>query len=195
MIDADPQCNTTQFFNAADEKDLVLKVKSEQEIRIAHSQRRLSGKGDGKMEYIEGDEVNPTLKAIDMSCYVGSLVETPLRKIMHRGCDGMITDGEIDDILKDEESFVKCNEDAYDDMLWLLAGSPKIDESVPQLTAAFKSNELTPREIRIVGFFSYVMRKCSEFHGFDVFIIDMGNSALNTASVSETSTELSTLDK
>jgi len=180
QIDLDPQCNTTQFWNPAD--DVGTMSDDSPMIAAASSMMELKGQFSGtKLFEDRPHEVN---KASEMSDFVGSELKTPLYEMMH-SLFYKSNQNKLEEILNKpiDQVLCACNPDKFDDRLWLLKGSPLLSEFEAELTRAIGPRDETPteRNYMYIGIFSFIINKLVDKHGFDIVFIDVSpsNSGLN----------------
>ena len=182
QIDLDPQCNTTQFWNPADDVGTMSEdVLSS--ITAAGSMVELAEGFSGTK--LPEDQPHGCNKASDMSDFVGTDLKTPLYRMMDCLCHQLdmnkletLLDKQIDQVL------CPCNKEQFDDKLWLLKGSPLLSEFESELSRALGPADETPsqgRHFRTIGIFSFIINRLVAKHGFDIVFIDVSpsNSALN----------------
>lgn len=118
MVDLDPQCNTTQFWNPdiVEEED---KFESGQEAEVA---------AEAMLEMnnteiaVECDDLHPARNNSTMDAFVSEFKTTSLYKMLRAHFDaGEI--GDLNDILDAEDTVTSVNEDHFQGRLQLLAGS------------------------------------------------------------------------
>ena len=180
QIDLDPQCNTTQFWNPAD--DVGTMSEDSPMITAASSMMELTGLFSGtKLSEDRPHEVN---KASDMSDFVGSELKTPLYEMMHSLCH-KLDKNKLQEILNKpiDQVLCACNPEGFNNRLWLLKGSPLLSEFEAELTRAIGPPDETPNQKHYthIGIFSFIINTLVDKHGFDIVFIDVSpsNSALN----------------
>ena len=74
--------------------------------------------------------------------------------------------------------------DVFGDKLWLLEGSPLLQEYEPSICEALQRYE-HQRNFRAYGIFAYIMTQLAELHEFDAILVDVSpsNSAINQVSL------------
>jgi hypothetical protein len=74
--------------------------------------------------------------------------------------------------------------DVFGDKLWLLEGSPLLQEYEPSICEALQRYE-HPRNFRAYGIFAYIMTQLAELHELDAILVDVSpsNSAINQVSL------------
>lgn len=179
MIDLDPQCNTTQFFQEGTNVGTV--TLSAQTAQEAASDLMSLRTVPAKSQKVKGDNLHPTINASPMEAFVSQLKKTPLYTMM----DGVFVQREVEAVeeaLKKEDSIKAKNAEKFGDKLWLLEGSPLLHEFDAEISRAF-GEPTNPQSFKSFGVFSYLMTRLTEMHDFDVILIDVSpsNSALNQA--------------
>ena len=73
--------------------------------------------------------------------------------------------------------------DVFGDKLWLLEGSPLLQEYEPSICEALQRYE-HQRNFRAYGIFAYIMTQLAELHELDAILVDVSpsNSAINQVS-------------
>ena len=182
QIDLDPQCNTTQFWNPADDVSTMSETE-DLGITAASSMGELAGMFSGTK--LPEDQPHGVNKASDMSDFVGTKLKTPLYSMMESLCHNFDSN-ELEKLLdnKDiDQVLTACNPDQFGDRLWLLKGSPLISEFEAEFSRALGPRDETPspKFFRTIGIFSFIINKLVAKHGFDIVFIDVSpsNSALN----------------
>jgi len=182
MIDLDPQCNLSQFWNPVrDVKELT-----EDDLEHADGARamvQMSGNGTK----ILSDQPHCHVRPTPMSDYVGDFgLHPPLFHMFHQWCS-MGNQNLLDKVL-DEARLEKCNPDffkrvAKEDNLSLLVGCPILSSFEPSLSAAIGAPGKSPGDenYQKIGLVGYIMDKLTAKHKFDVILLDVSpsNSALN----------------
>ncbi len=82
MIDLDPQCNTTQFFQEGTNVGTV--TLSAQTAQEAASDLMSLRTVPAKSQKVKGDNLHPTINASPMEAFVSQLKKTPLYTMMVR---------------------------------------------------------------------------------------------------------------
>ena len=74
--------------------------------------------------------------------------------------------------------------DVFGDKLWLLEGSPLLQEYEPSICEALQRYE-HQRNFRAYGIFAYIMTQLAELHELDAILVDVSpsNSAINQVSL------------
>ena len=180
QIDLDPQCNTTQFWNPADD---VGTISEDFAITAATTLEELAGIFSGTK--LPADQPHGQNAASDMSDFVGTQLKTPLYHMMDSLCnkfDGNKLEKQLDNNNIDEV-LTACNPDQFGDRLWLLKGSPLLSEFEAEFSRALGPRDETPsgKHFRMIGIFSFIINKLVAKHGFDIVFIDVSpsNSSLN----------------
>ncbi|KAL1506926.1 hypothetical protein AB1Y20_007790 [Prymnesium parvum] len=176
MVDLDPQCNTTQFWNP-DHYDAKGEEDSTQEAATA-----LGNMGSGEVK-VESDILHPTKLNSEMEAYVNSTLKTPLYMMF----DAHFNEHDItllDQVLCDEQTVVNVNGNFFSDRLWLLKGSQLIFTFERDLSAALEDKTMGNRHVKSIGLLSFILNDLAKRHGFDVILLDVSpsNCALNQIS-------------
>ena len=179
MIDLDPQCNLTQFWNPGDDLD-TLTVGDVAQTGVAATLQALAGAAFGTQ--VLADEPHHCVQASSMSAYVSPFHETPLYRIMYALYTDMDVNG-VEAALTSVDALQQCNPDETGDKLWLCKGSPLLVEFEGPVAVGIGAPEQRPAEnqYKNIGIVAYLMRRMTELHNFDVILLDVGpsNSALN----------------
>lgn len=179
QIDLDPQCNTTQFWNPADD---VTTMSDTEFTAITAAGTLYELNAAFKDTKVETDEPHCTNQASQMADFVGTDLKTPLWKIMEHFFHHRSAECAKEEIQK-VDTVVPCNKDTFGDKLWLLKGSPLLFEFEFLLSQALGNPDETPSvmSFQSIGIISYIINQLNLKHNFDVVMIDVSpsNSALN----------------
>lgn len=182
MIDLDPQCNLTQFWNPADDIE-TLTQGDLVPIVAAQSLQALSGAYRGTR--ILSDNAHPCIQAQPMNTYVSDVHDTTIYKMMFALYNDMDAT-RFQALLEMESTLQACNEEDFKDRLWLMKGSPMLVEFEAEISISIGAQGQAPEEryYKKIGPIAFLMRRLTELHNFDVILIDVGpsNSALNQMS-------------
>ena len=182
MVDLDPQCNATQFWNtddcdesAADINDAV----GSQSGGVTGA----GGDGSGGETRIDSDALHTARRHSDMTAFVMSDV-TPTNTHLYKMLAAHFTLGDqqdLDRLLEEDECVSECNAQFFKGNLWLLKGSQLIFKFEPQISEALHDKTLADKSVKPIGIISYIVNKLAEKHNFDIIIMDLSpsNSSLN----------------
>jgi len=182
MIDLDPQCNTTQFWNPSDTvwPDGVPEAGENLTAPTAVATSSAQHVDFTETEILS-DEPSPTNQASAMDTIVNKNAMTPLYNFLKRHFTKSSPFSTLGEMLNKEDALVKCNPEFFKDNLWLLAGSTLLSEWESQFAVALASDKPETAKLKSIGIIAFIMQHLTKTRGFDVIIIDLSpsNSALN----------------
>ena len=178
IVDLDPQCNATQFWNT--DYDDAMSDTGSQSADAAGALVAMAGGGETR---VGSDELHPTKFNSDMSAFVSDMLKTPLYKMLNAHFT-LTKQDKLDELLNDATSISECNPDFFEGKLWLLKGSQLIFKFERDITAALEDQSLADKNVKPIGIINYILNKLADKHNFDVIILDVSpsNSSLNQIS-------------
>ena len=178
MVDLDPQCNTTQFWNP----DTLQDEESDVGKRDWRAAEGLVAMNDPE-HTIESDTLHLSKINSEMEAFVNKTLETPLFKMLNARFS-LGDDVRLNQLLDEPNTINSVNPTFFRDRLWLLAGSQLIFKFERDITTALEDQTMADKHVKPIGIISYILNTLAKNHNFDVIILDLSpsNSSLNQIS-------------